>query len=344
MKTLTVFTPTYNRKHTLPRTFESLCRQTCDDFEWLIIDDGSSDGTREWVESIGKRLEVRDERLEDRELRSFDWMGRVLHENQNENRNDDYFKIIVDRSLTSHLSPLTITYIYKPNGGLYTGYNVAYQTIKTELCVCIDSDDFMPDDAVEKILDKWKCLTEEDKKKYCGIVGLDYNVVDKKPIGGEFPKDMESAWGLEIPHVGDTKYVFRTELMREVAPQIGFEGEKDYNPHYMQMQVLDKYPVLVMNENFCWVEYQIGLDSMSQGIFKQYVRSPKSYAKFRINEMQLRHNSLKNKFRVCIHYVSSCILSRDKDWLSNTPLKMSTLLAVPFGILLTIYIMIKARK
>ena len=41
----TVFTPTYNRAHTLPRVYESLCKQTCKDFEWLIIDDGSTDDT-----------------------------------------------------------------------------------------------------------------------------------------------------------------------------------------------------------------------------------------------------------------------------------------------------------
>ena len=56
MKTITIFTPTYNRKHTLPRTYESLCRQTCDDFDWLIIDDGSTDGSREWVESLGEKV------------------------------------------------------------------------------------------------------------------------------------------------------------------------------------------------------------------------------------------------------------------------------------------------
>ena len=46
MKTLTVFTPTYNRAHTLNRVYESLKRQTCDDFEWLVIDDGSTDNTK----------------------------------------------------------------------------------------------------------------------------------------------------------------------------------------------------------------------------------------------------------------------------------------------------------
>lgn len=46
---LTVFTPAYNRAHTLPRTYESLCSQNCKDFCWLIIDDGSIDNTAQLV-------------------------------------------------------------------------------------------------------------------------------------------------------------------------------------------------------------------------------------------------------------------------------------------------------
>ena len=44
-KLLTVFTPAYNRAHTLNKCYESLKRQTCKDFKWLIIDDGSTDNT-----------------------------------------------------------------------------------------------------------------------------------------------------------------------------------------------------------------------------------------------------------------------------------------------------------
>jgi glycosyltransferase involved in cell wall biosynthesis len=51
MHTFTVFTPTYNRAHTLHRVFESLLAQTFTDFEWLIVDDGSSDHTRDLVAS-----------------------------------------------------------------------------------------------------------------------------------------------------------------------------------------------------------------------------------------------------------------------------------------------------
>lgn len=49
MKTLTIFTPAYNRAHLLPRLYESLKNQTCQDFVWLVIDDGSEDGTAELI-------------------------------------------------------------------------------------------------------------------------------------------------------------------------------------------------------------------------------------------------------------------------------------------------------
>ena len=47
---ITIFTPTYNRAYTLPRVYKSLCLQTCKDFEWLIVDDGSEDETQTLVE------------------------------------------------------------------------------------------------------------------------------------------------------------------------------------------------------------------------------------------------------------------------------------------------------
>ena len=50
----TVFTPTYNREKTLHRVYQSLMQQTFRDFEWLIIDDGSTDGTGKLVDSWQK--------------------------------------------------------------------------------------------------------------------------------------------------------------------------------------------------------------------------------------------------------------------------------------------------
>lgn len=52
MPKLTVITPTYNRAECLNECWESLKKQTCKDFQWLIIDDGSTDNTREVVENF----------------------------------------------------------------------------------------------------------------------------------------------------------------------------------------------------------------------------------------------------------------------------------------------------
>lgn len=48
----TIFTPTYNRAHLLPKVYDSICAQQSRDFEWLIINDGSTDNTEEVVKSF----------------------------------------------------------------------------------------------------------------------------------------------------------------------------------------------------------------------------------------------------------------------------------------------------
>ena len=46
---ITILTATYNRAHLLPDLYQSLCRQTCKDFIWVVVDDGSKDGTSDLV-------------------------------------------------------------------------------------------------------------------------------------------------------------------------------------------------------------------------------------------------------------------------------------------------------
>ena len=59
MERITVFTPTYNRRKSLPRVFESLKRQTFRDFIWIIVDDGSTDDTKSLVDKFGEEADFK---------------------------------------------------------------------------------------------------------------------------------------------------------------------------------------------------------------------------------------------------------------------------------------------
>lgn len=297
MKSITVFTPAYNRANLLPRCYESMRRQTNQDFVWMVIDDGSTDNTKELVQK---------------------WQETTQE-----------FKI---------------EYYYKENGGLHTAYNEAIAHIETPLCVCIDSDDFMPDDAIEKILEFWK---KNGSDQYAGIVGLDFTT-DGKVIGDLLP-DQKTVNLIDLlvgryPIInGDRTNVIRTELYKKYAPMKVFPGEKNFNPHYMHLQISQEYDFLVLNENLRFVEYQSG--GMTDSMFKQYRNSPNSFAEIRKLFLSFPDTSFKFKFRHSVHMVSSCILAGNwRRALLESPCRNITMLAVPFGILLTIHIRFKTRE
>lgn len=297
MVPITVFTPAYNRADLLKRCYESMCRQTNKNFIWMIIDDGSTDNTKEVV---------------------------------------DLWKL--------NNNGFEIQYYYKENGGLHTAYNEAIEHINTELCVCIDSDDYMPDNAVEIILDFWE---KNGSDEYAGIVGLDYTI-DNHVIGDLLP-DKKSVNLIDLLigkyhiHNGDRTNVVRTELYKKVAPMISFKGERNFSPHYMHLQISKKYDFLVLNKNLRFVEYQA--DGMSNTIFKQYLNSPNSFIETRKLYLSLPGISWKFKLRQSIHLVSSGIIANKlNEVLKYIPSFGLTVLAVPCGLLLSKYIKIKAKK
>ena len=67
-------------------------------------------------------------------------------------------------------------------------------------------------------------------------------------------------------------------------------------------------------------------------------------AKYRAKTMELTHVLMKRKMILAAHYVSSCIIAKDREWLKNTPFPLLTILMSPFGILLYFYILYKTRK
>lgn len=78
---------------------------------------------------------------------------------------------------------IDIRYHYQENQGMHAAHNTAYRLIDTELNTCVDSDDYMPDDAVEKIITFWNA---HGSKEVAGIIGLDADFQGNL-IGTPFP-------------------------------------------------------------------------------------------------------------------------------------------------------------
>lgn len=290
---LTIFTPAYNRAHTIGRTYKSLCRQTCKDFEWLVIDDGSSDNTRELVEG---------------------WMA--------ENK-------------------IPIRYIYQKNQGMHGAHNTAYKNIQTELNTCIDSDDWMPDDAVEKIVSFWR---QYGSDKVAGIVGLDATE-DGKVLGERFPEGLKKTtlrgYYEDLKGKGDKKLVYRTSVICSVPEYPLFEGEKYVGLLYKYNIVDDQYPLLVSNDVYVIVDYQD--DGSSRGMWRQYWNNPQGFAFLRKFDMQ-QTRSWRRRIMDNIHYVSHSIRSSNICFIKESPMKWLTCLSVIPGVILYFINLYKVRS
>lgn len=197
---LSVFTPTYNRRELLTRTYESLKRQTVHDFKWIIVDDGSSDDT------------------------------------------DEYVKSWIDEGIVS------IEYKYVENGGKMRAHNVGAAMCETELFLCLDSDDYLVDDAVELIEREWEKAVagypENSFKKLGGIVAHKGRSNTELLSDCDFPIDGYT--GLYELYLngfkGETTLVFVTKaLLEHPFPEI--DGEK-YVPEDYIYDKIDKEYVL----------------------------------------------------------------------------------------------------
>ena len=119
MVTLTVFTPVYNRAHTLPRTYESLCIQDCKDFKWLIIDDGSTDDSGAIADEIVREV-----------------MGNA----------------------TNRQTPIancpTISVIHQENAGLSAARNSGIAKAQGEYIWFVDSDDYVESNVLGVLMEQ----------------------------------------------------------------------------------------------------------------------------------------------------------------------------------------------
>lgn len=310
--TLAVFTPAYNRAHTIERTYKSLCRQTSHDFMWVIVDDGSKDNTKELVKA---------------------WLvDNSRFQKINENEFIGYAK---------DADWLKIHYIWKENGGMHTAHNTAYEHIDTELAVCIDSDDWMPDNGVEVIVTRWE---RDGGEQYAGLIGLDV-FEDGYVIGPPVPNGWKSCKTYEMEHechvFCDQKYVYRPDVIKKYLPYPVYPGERYGQVNWVYQVIDNDYDMLCSNDVYCVVEYQA--EGLSLNVLGQYRQSPNTRM-YECNKLMTAVPYFKENVKRAIQYNACAIILKKWHLMFKSSRPWLTTLTFPLGIAYYIYMSNKKQK
>lgn len=254
---VTVFTPTYNRAYILGDLYHSLQRQTCMDFEWLIVDDGSADDTKDLVAS---------------------WQGEE--------------------------NPFPIRYVYQENGGKCRAINRGLKEADGRLFFTVDSDDYLTDDAIEKVI-RWDGELPADGH-FCGYVG-NRGITPTQTPNRLFPGGYLDGTALDrYDQVdGERAFVFYTEIHRKyLYPE--FPGEKFLTEAVTwDLMAHDGYKMRFYND-IIWIwEYKD--DGLTRAGYRVFLENPQGTGLFFRQKAEFLHYSLWNKLTLWYGYATDAM-------------------------------------
>ena len=248
---ITIFTPTYNRAGFLHRLYDTLILQTYKNFEWIIVDDGSKDNTKDVVSSFVKE------------------------------------------------GKLNIHYVQQENGGKHRAINTGVGLATGELFFILDSDDILPNNALELVVKTFQPIKHE--MFFAGVSGIDGNF-DGRIIGSGLPYDSIDCNSVDIRYkchvTGDMKEVFRTSVMKEF-PFPNIEGEKFCPEALVWNRIAQKYKLRYFNKIIYKVEYQP--EGLTSNIIKVRMKSPITSMMCYAEMLEL-NIPFKDKFKAAVNY------------------------------------------
>ena len=284
MKTsITVFTPTYNRKEKLAVLYESLCRQTDKDFVWYIVDDGSTDET-------GKRVE--------------EWMQEGI---------------------------LSIRYEYQRNGGKHRAHNRGVQACDTEWFLCVDSDDFLDNRAIEIIKKKVEMVTAAD----IGLIFPKYESQDGYQ-GPWFPDGSHihmCSIKMTFGRIVEAALVIRTEcLKRHLCLEV--EGENFLSEEILHNALMEEGTFVTCKEKIYIFKYLA--DGLTSQVFQLWKKNPKEAILMLLSRYEVIQRSempLLKKWKqniMCIMNLNALCMATGRKITEASPnIKLSVLLFGP---------------
>lgn len=195
-----------------------------------------------------------------------DLMGR-LYESLQRQSNHYFIWLIVDDGSTDHVRQVVeayqksakfeIRYYYQKNQGKHVAHNTGVEKCNTELFFCVDSDDYLTDDAVEKIY----AVHRESAKQPGNVLGYYFRKADTlgHVSGGDFVVKNKLVGLREIYYqfgfVGELAIVLKTDLIKKFSFPV-YDDEKFVSEKVLYNQLTGIAPMVYVNEIIYVFEYQ----------------------------------------------------------------------------------------
>ncbi|HEY5592054.1 MAG TPA: glycosyltransferase family A protein [Paludibacter sp.] len=279
---VTIFTPTYNRAYIINELYKSLLRQTNSDFEWIVVDDGSSDNTEDLINSFisAGKLDIK------------------------------YFKV--------------------KNGGKHRAINHGVLNANGELFFIVDSDDYLYDNAIERILYHYNFIANDNL--FGGICGLKTYFTGHL-VGGEFNYNIIDCNSLEFRfkyHIkGDVAEVFKTKILKEY-PFPELDNEKFCPEALIWNRIALNYKLRYFNEKIYLCDYLP--DGLTAKIIQLRMKSPEA-SNIYYSELYNMKIPLIQKIKAAINYWRFAFCSRQQFKNKVSQIGLLSLPLLPLGYL-----------
>lgn len=296
--------------HLLPRLYESLCRQTFTDFEWVIVDDGSTDGTKDLFHPNGN--------------------GKCFLAEIAEKTTDftDNKFLAENSEIAENQIPIfSIRYFYQENGGKHRAINRGVKEAKGELFFIVDSDDMLPPEALEMVAKQYEYIKGDER--FAGVAGFDAHA-DGQVIGhGNTNFDILECSPVDFwckqKVSGDMKEVFKTKVLLEFPfPEI--DGEKFCPEELIWIRISKKYILRYFNHVIYIADYLP--DGLSAKLVKLRMDNPltamldcKEYIEFGVPLRKSLKNAINYwRWYFCLSSNTKCYPKLSSIWYIVKPL------------------------
>ena len=234
---------------------------------------------------------------------------------------------------------ISIKYIFQENAGKMKAHNRGVRECHTELFMCLDSDDYLSDDCIEKIYSHWSDY--KDNPKVSGMVAY-RKMVGRTP--SYFPEvEFSTLHDLHRTYVGETALAFRSDILR-LFPFPEIDGEKFIGEGIIYNRLDLEYVMAVIPEYWMVCEYQEG--GYTNNDIKLLIRNPRGWALNARQKYEIFGHGVKDKIRWMSTYICASFFAGYSLGyiIGQSPDRIWCIMCLPIGWLQKIRNQIKVRK